>query len=350
MIIRRFRLLLLKQYHGVQNNYYYFVPKTARRYLTTNIVLDNNSDEKMATSVNDAGIYSWENIQYYTGKGECPVKHSLDIFIPSEPFPRPKLPVCIFYHGGAWTRGDKRNNFNRRLYKNVAEAFCRHKMIVVLANYRLSPEVMHPEHAKDVARSMTWVHRHIGTYGGDSNSITLMGHSAGAHLAAFCLSDHQWLLEQGLQTAAAAEAIKHFVGISGLYNLDDLVSHPFGPLMIGNEVFGPLESTLWTTASPIQRCSDAKKCPLDQMSVLLVTAEQDWPQLASQAEDFIEVLKKRASKGDQQSKRKAVRQSHAVIPTVDHLSIINNIGEEQDKLTPVIVKYLMNAAEKSADL
>jgi acetyl esterase/lipase len=43
-----------------------------------------------------------------------------------------------------------------------------------------------------------WVHRHIGDYGGDRNRIFVMGHSAGAQLAALLCIDPRYLKAEGV--------------------------------------------------------------------------------------------------------------------------------------------------------
>src|SRR5262249_56357633 len=70
------------------------------------------------------------------------------------------------------------------LYSAVGEFLARQGIGVVLPNYRLSPEVKHPEHVKDIARAFAWTRAHIAQYGGDPDKIFLAGHSAGAHLVA----------------------------------------------------------------------------------------------------------------------------------------------------------------------
>jgi acetyl esterase/lipase len=46
---------------------------------------------------------------------------------------------------------------------------------------------------RDVAKSVGWVHRNISRYGGDSNRMFLMGHSAGAQLAALLCTDGRYI-------------------------------------------------------------------------------------------------------------------------------------------------------------
>lgn len=53
---------------------------------------------------------------------------------------------------------------------------------------------------------MRWAKDNVSQYGGDPRDLVLVGHSAGAHLAALCLSDPQWLEEQGLIPVATPPA------------------------------------------------------------------------------------------------------------------------------------------------
>ena len=68
----------------------------------------------------------------------------------------------------------------RSLFRTLTER----GFIFVSTNYRLLPEVKIEELLGDVARSVGWVHKNIGRYGGDPTRIFVGGHSAGAQLAA----------------------------------------------------------------------------------------------------------------------------------------------------------------------
>src|SRR5437867_11767289 len=54
---------------------------------------------------------------------------------------------------------------------------------------------------RDVAKSIRWVHEHIADYGGDPNRLVIMGHSAGAQLAALVCTDDRYLKAEGLSLA-----------------------------------------------------------------------------------------------------------------------------------------------------
>jgi acetyl esterase/lipase len=54
---------------------------------------------------------------------------------------------------------------------------------------------------RDVARAVRWVHDHVARYGGDPNRLLIMGHSAGAQLAALLCTDDRYLKAEGLALA-----------------------------------------------------------------------------------------------------------------------------------------------------
>ena len=54
---------------------------------------------------------------------------------------------------------------------------------------------------RDVAKAIRWVHDHIAEYGGDPKRLLIMGHSAGAQLAALICTDERYLKAEGLSLA-----------------------------------------------------------------------------------------------------------------------------------------------------
>jgi arylformamidase len=105
------------------------------------------------------------------------------------------LPVVFWIHGGGWQTGDKTD------VQVKPQAFMDAGFVFVSTNYRLLPSVDMSTLIRDVARSIRWVHDHIAEHGGDPNRLLIMGHSAGAQLAALICTDDRYLKAEGLSLA-----------------------------------------------------------------------------------------------------------------------------------------------------
>lgn len=123
---------------------------------------------------------------------------SLDIYAPEG---AENWPVLIYIHGGGWCIGDKAHVNNLRDFAQELG------FVLVSVNYRLAPAVAHPTYIEDVAAAVAWVHRNIGDYGGDASRMYVMGHSAGAHLAALIATDERRLEAYGLPLSTFAGVI-----------------------------------------------------------------------------------------------------------------------------------------------
>jgi acetyl esterase/lipase len=131
----------------------------------------------------------------------------LDVYAPAQ---AKNNPVVIFWHGGSWTSG------GRGLYRFVGAALAESGFVTVLPDYRLFPPAKFPLFVDDGAQAIAWVQQHAQEFGGDPQRIVLMGHSAGAHEAAFLAYDRELLLKAGVNP----QWIVGFVGLSGPYALE----------------------------------------------------------------------------------------------------------------------------------
>jgi arylformamidase len=104
-------------------------------------------------------------------------------------------PVVFWIHGGGWETGDKTS------VQIKPQAFVDKGFVFVSTNYRLLPSVDMRTIVRDIAESIRWVHDHIAEYGGDPNRVFVMGHSAGAQLAALVCTDDRYLKAEGLSLA-----------------------------------------------------------------------------------------------------------------------------------------------------
>jgi acetyl esterase/lipase len=79
--------------------------------------------------------------------------------------------------------------------------------VFVSINYRLFPAVTIKQIAADVAKAIRWTGDHIREHGGDPRAIVVMGHSAGAQLAALVCTDDRYVKAEGLPLSAIKACI-----------------------------------------------------------------------------------------------------------------------------------------------
>jgi acetyl esterase/lipase len=116
----------------------------------------------------------------------------LDVYSPKK---GKNLPVVFWVHGGGWQTGDKSNVHGK------PKVFVDKGFVFVSTNYRLLPSVDMATIVRDVAKSIRWVHDHVAEHGGDPKRLFIMGHSAGAQLAALVCTDDRYLKAEGLSLA-----------------------------------------------------------------------------------------------------------------------------------------------------
>ena len=119
-------------------------------------------------------------------------RQQVDIYAPEG---AKNLPVVFWIHGGGWQAGD------RTSIQVKPQAFADKGFVFVSTGYRLLPNVDMVTIFRDVAKSVHWVHDHIAEHGGDPKRILVMGHSAGAQLAALICIDDRYLKAEGLSLA-----------------------------------------------------------------------------------------------------------------------------------------------------
>jgi acetyl esterase/lipase len=116
-------------------------------------------------------------------------RQKLDVYAPANATNRP---VVFWIHGGGWQTGSRAD------VQLKPKAFVERGFVFVSTGYRLLPNVEMIDIFHDVAKSVRWVNDHIGQYGGDPERIVVMGHSAGAQLAALICIDDRYLRTEGL--------------------------------------------------------------------------------------------------------------------------------------------------------
>ncbi len=131
---------------------------------------------------------------------------SLDAYLPrAAPAP---APVVVFFYGGTWRDGE------RGYYRFVGEALARRGVLVLVPDYRKAPAHPFPAFMEDAAAAAAWAKWHAAELGGDPQQVHLMGHSAGAHMAALLATDARYLARVGLRP----RDFRSVIGLAGAYD------------------------------------------------------------------------------------------------------------------------------------
>ena len=263
-------------------------------------------------------------IQYKKMNGVDENLLSLDIY--TVPNSKSINPVVFWIHGGGWSIGDKSNSM-----ENKIALFKRQNYVFVSTNYRLSPfpyeiensnKVQYPDHVIDIADALTWVYKNIHKYGGDSSKIAVLGHSAGAHLAALVATDQKWLETLGLNT-------KIIKGVAPLdtegFNLVIRIKRDSSALFLNAFT---LDEIAWQEASPVFQIENGEKIPKNWLVVERGT-------LARKAilNEFVEALEKNNA-----------QVTRILANDYTHEDVNKKIGEESESIiTPALKNFLRNA-------
>lgn len=155
-------------------------------------------------------------------KGECPDAR-LDLSFGESPsetldfFPAKggdgMSPLVLLIHGGYWQALDKADNaFCARGLNDAGAA-------VAVVNHTLCPHASLDEITEQIRRASMWLWRNASDLGADRDQMVAIGHSAGGHLAAMMMCT-DW---RAIDPLAPVDLFKGAVGISGLYDLTQLV-------------------------------------------------------------------------------------------------------------------------------
>lgn len=199
-----------------------------------------------------AGIAVEHDLAY----GEHPAQ-ALDLYRPPGDGPHP---LIVFAHGGGWRRGDKAMP---RMVQNKVRHWLPRGWAFASINYRMLPEADVLVQAGDLARALAFVQRDATALRLDAGRIVLMGHSAGAHLAALLVAAPALGAPHGLRPWSATVVID-----TAALDMVAVMQRPhFG---FYDPVFGT-DAAFWRAASPTHRLQAAPRTPV----LLVFSARRD---------------------------------------------------------------------------
>jgi acetyl esterase/lipase len=254
------------------------------------------------------------DIAYAEPKNE---RQTLDVYAPKE---GKNHPIVFWIHGGGWQRGNKTD------VQVKPQAFVDRGFVFVSTNYRFVPNVTIKVMAGDIARSIRWVHDHARDYGGDPNTIFVMGHSAGAQLAALVCTDDRYLRVEKLSLSI----IKGCVPVDG-----DTYDVPMQIATVEQKrkdayrfKFG--DETCQVDLSPVTHVAKDKGIP-----PFLILHVADHPETTAQSQRLAKaLLQAGASAKAHPAKGK------------DHGTINADLGKPDDESTKALFEFVMGVLAK----
>ncbi|MEP7246739.1 MAG: alpha/beta hydrolase [Gammaproteobacteria bacterium] len=236
-------------------------------------------------------------------------KQRLDLYLPKQPVKN--APVVLFIHGGAFEEGDRAH------YGFVAQPFAAQAMVTAITGYRLTSRepnagFKYPAQADDVKQAVLWLYKHVAEYGGNPHAIFVVGHSAGAILAADVGVDRSWLTRAGVPE----DALRGIVPISARYDFVNV--EPMNP------DWAPTPE-LREQASPLRHIKNA--APF----ALIAYGEKE-PQLAPAARDLNTALT-----------TAKVSSQVLVVPGADHAAIALSLNDATSPLSQAIQSLIKSA-------
>lgn len=277
----------------------------------------SSTSSRIAPSRCPDGGFVRRDLRYAKREGVPAGANSLDVY----PTLRScKAPVVVWVHGGGWRSGDKANGAIPK-----AVLFTQAGYVFVSVNYRLydaddTRPAVYPAANEDVAAALAWVHDHIGDYGGDPDRIALLGHSAGAQIAASVGLDPRYLRahDLGLDTLACIGPLD-----TEGFAVQEVASNP-----VYADVFGT-DPEVWVEASPVTYATPGTKAG----DVLLV--ERGRPVRVGQTQRFADVL--RAA---------GVPVTAVAAPMYTHAQVNTKIGQADDTvITPALMAFLADCLD-----
>jgi acetyl esterase/lipase len=293
----------------------YNLKRTTRDSETTMRILSALPVLFLASALFAAEPKVHRDLPYAEPKNE---RQMLDVYAPTE---GKNHPVVLWIHGGGWKAGNKTG------VQKKPQAFVDKGYVFVSTNYRFVPKVTVKEMTGDIAKAIRWIHDYAQEYGGDPNSIFVMGHSAGAHLAALVCTDDRYLKAEGLSLPIIKGCVPVDVSV---YDIPKRLKEGRSPKLKNViEVFGETQES-WRDLSPVTHVAKGKNIP-----PFLILHVADRPETKAQSHWLADKLREAG-----------VPAQVVAAEGTTHGTINSNLGKSGDKPTQEMWEFMAKALKK----
>lgn len=260
-------------------------------------------------------------------------RQTLDVYSPTE---GKNHPIVFWIHGGGWKQGDKKG------VQKTPQAFVDKGFVFVSTNHRFAPKVTVKEITGDIATSIRWVHDHAKDYGGDPDTIFVMGHSSGGHLAALVCTDDRYLKAEGLSLSNIKGCVpveNAFYDIPKLHkDLDMPRLTPLGAIKIA---IGENEE-LHRELSPVTHIAKGKNIP----PFLILDCPVTKPNPTADEAKIIRAFAAKTPWFAAKLEEAGVSAKAYVAEGKDHVTTGDDLGTPDDKTTKALFEFLDGVLKK----
>ncbi|XP_055388107.1 kynurenine formamidase [Condylostylus longicornis] len=279
--------------------------KWSKRFENSDDVIQNHISIITRETYNNIENYMFrEGIPYGSSDGE-----KFDIYYKYSELDKP---IFVYIHGGYWQALSKQNS--GYCVKPLVENGYR----VIIVDYDLCPNISLMQIVEQIKRAIYY----IVQYASDTNasSITLCGHSAGAHLIA------KSLLSIFATSVPNLDLIKSIFLISGVYDLTKLYkTEAVNPNNILN-----LDKRIAKILSPKFTNFQILRDYFNHMQFHILAAENDSPAFIEQSEDFYQRLNKYG-----------YNSFLKIFENYDHFDIVEELRDEEFEITKYILQNIL---------
>ena len=224
-------------------------------------------------------------------------------------------PLIVFIHGGGWSIGDKRHALGSK-----ADHFVKAGYALASVNYRLVPAATVEQQAADIASAVAFLRRYAMGSNYDGERIVLMGHSAGAHLAALVATDPSYLAAARVPMSS----IKGVVLLDGAgYDIAAQMARP------GNPVSGMYDAAFGKDPARQAALSPTRQAAAPNAASWLILPIERRADSTAQSRQLAAALAKAGA-----------RASVVPVPGESHGSLNKGLGEAGDFATARIDSFL----------
>lgn len=276
------------------------------------------------------GSTAQSDLRYRSTPGVAADLQSLDLYLPTRPEACGAAPLVVYIHGGGFSVGDKANKITDKRTLFTGEGW-----VFASINYRLSPRpasddpdrVMHPDHSEDVAAAIAWLLDRADTYEIDPRRIVVMGHSAGAFLAALATTDPSYLAAAGVDL----DQVRCAVPLDTRYDVVAEAATSASARAMYTNAFGS-DPAVWAEVSPVNQAVAKRGMP-DFFIVVQGTAAR-----IGASHDFAAAVRRGQSEATVLDAR-----------PLDHEGVNAAVGQAGDtKVTPPLMSFLRRCLDPDA--